>query len=120
MCKVLARGSSTRGAWGSAWRPSMSEQSQAEVLIHLLDDRGVECSRTPSGVLYASIRDGQCVDHRPIASRPFRRLLQRLFFEEFQQALRGEALRDALGVLEGRALCGDEHEVHLRVAGDAR
>ena len=53
-----------------------------------------------------------------VLSREAERWLQRIFFEDYREAIRTEALREVQGVLEARALFdGDEHETPVRVAG---
>jgi len=92
-------------------RPSMATQlielaSSAAVLWH-----------TPDGDGYATIAVDDHSEHWPIRSRAFKRWLQRLFYVTTRRAANSQALLDALGTLEGKALVeGAEYPVHIRVA----
>ncbi len=92
-------------------------QSQADLLVRLAETAGLELWQTPSGDLHASIKEDGRMEHHPIQSRHLKRWLRRRFFEAHEKAVRSEAVRDALGVLEGRAMAGPEHEIYTRVAG---
>lgn len=92
--------------------------SQATTLVELaLGAEGIELFHTPAQDAFVRLPAG---DHRevcPAKSVAFRRWLSRLHFMNAGKAPGGQALTDALGVLEGIALYdGEEHEVHLRLA----
>ncbi|MDA8201338.1 MAG: bifunctional DNA primase/polymerase [Chloroflexi bacterium] len=93
------------------------KQSQATQLLDLVAD--VEFFHTADDVAYARIeRDGH---HEvwPLGSKALRAWLSRRFHQAYGRAAGGQALRDALDVLMGRALFeGSECPVYVRVAGD--
>jgi len=93
-------------------------EESARVLA-LADELGVEAWRTPSDELYVSVRMGCRLEHIPIASRKLKNTLKRAYFERYDAAVKSDPLNDALGVLEGRALAGPEHEVFTRMAEHA-
>jgi len=93
------------------------KQSQATMLLDLVAD--VEFFHTADDVAYARIeRDGH---HEvwSLGSKGLRAWLARRFHQAYGRAAGGQALRDALDVLTGRALFdGSECPVYVRVAGD--
>lgn len=89
--------------------------SQATQLVELAD--GFELFHTPDGEAYGTIPVQNHHETYLLRSKGFRRWLCRLFFESYGKSPGSQALQDALGVLEGKALYdGEEHEVHLRLA----
>jgi hypothetical protein len=92
-------------------------RSQATMILDLVAD--VEFFHTADDVAYARIeRDGH---HEvwPLGSKSLRAWLSRRFHQAYGRAAGGQALRDALDVLMGRALFeGPECPVYVRVAGD--
>jgi hypothetical protein len=93
------------------------KRSQATMILDLAAD--VEFFHTADDVAYARIeRDGH---HEvwPLGSKSLRAWLSRRFHQAYGRAAGGQALRDALDVLMGRALFeGPECPVYVRVAGD--
>ena len=102
---------------GSAEAAAGGKRSQATQLLELVAD--VEFFHTADDVAYARIeRDGH---HEvwPLGSKSLRAWLSRRFHQAYGRAAGGQALRDALDVLMGRALFeGPECPVYVRVAGD--
>ena len=96
----------------------MKKVSQATLLVEMvLDVDGVEFFHSPTDDAYVLIPCGTHRECWPLRSTIFRRWLARLYFDGAQTAPGSQALQDALGVLEGKALfTGFEHEVHLRLA----
>jgi hypothetical protein len=95
----------------------LGKETQATQLVKLAEDAGVELWHDPEETGYASIPVGDHVEHWPIRSRSFRLWLRRRFYEEFESAPNANAVRDAIEVLDGKALfVGDEHAVHVRIA----
>lgn len=94
------------------------KQSQATVLVHLaFGTQGLDLFHTAGGDAYALIPRGKHRECWPIRSTAFRRWLQRLYFDQTDATPGGQALQDALGMLEGAALHrGEAHEVHVRLA----
>lgn len=102
---------------GSAEPAAGGKRSQATMILDLAAD--VEFFHTADDVAYARIeRDGH---HEvwPLGSKSLRAWLSRRFHQAHDRAPGGQALRDALDVLMGRALFeGAECPVYVRVAGD--
>ena len=102
---------------GPAEPAAGGKRSQATMLLDLAAD--VEFFHTADDVAYARIeRDGH---HEvwPLGSKSLRAWLSRRFHQAYGRAAGGQALRDALDVLMGRALFeGSECPVYVRVAGD--
>ncbi len=98
-------------------REGSGDGSQADMLIQLIDEKKIGLWHTSAGDLYATTHERGRTEHRPIGSRDFKRWIQGCYFEKHQKAVRREALSDALGVLEGRAQAGEEHEIYVRIAG---
>jgi hypothetical protein len=93
-------------------------RTQADQLVALAHDAGVVLFRTPEGDPYADIPSG---DHRetwPLRAKHVRQWLARQFYALHAKAPGSQAMQDALGVLEGRALYdGETQPVFVRVAG---
>jgi hypothetical protein len=93
--------------------------SQASLIVELaLAADDIELFRTSTHDGYVRLPSDGHLEVWPIRSSAFRRWLSRLYFVREAGAPGGQALTDALAVLEGLALFdGFEHEVHLRLAG---
>ena len=90
-------------------------QSQATILVSLT--RGLEKWHSPDGVAYISAIVDNHREHLPIKSSSFRRWLQREYYRRCKGVVNSQALQDAIGVLEGKAIFdGREYPVHLRLA----
>jgi hypothetical protein len=93
--------------------------SQADRLV-LLAMEGVNLFHSPGGhdaAAYATFQVGNHRETWPISSKGFRNWLCRRYYQEYQKVPSGQAVRDALGVLAGKALHdGSEHEVAVRLA----
>jgi hypothetical protein len=103
-------------------RESCAPVAQRDMIVQLADELGVELWHTPSDEIYATTQEGpdaERAEHRPVGSRDFRRWLQRKFYARHEKAPRREALSEALGVLEGRALAGPVYEIYVRLAHHA-
>jgi hypothetical protein len=91
--------------------------SQATRLVTLATDAGVELFHTPEGEAYATIEVDGHHETWPLKVKGFRRWLARLFYEQEDKTPGAQAVQDALGVLEGKALYdGPECPVHTRLA----
>ena len=96
--------------------PAAGRKSQATQLVEL--GAAAELFHDPDGEAYARFDvDG----HREVSgvrSRHFRRWMARLFYLTAGKAPSSQAMQDAIGVLEGRAIFeGTERTVYVRVAG---
>src|SRR5262245_13387648 len=93
------------------------DASQATALVHLAIGAGAELFHAPEGDAYATIAVDGHNETWPLKVKGFRRWLARLFYEEAGKAPGSQALQDALGVLEGKALYdGPEYPVYTRLA----
>jgi hypothetical protein len=91
--------------------------SQATLLVALAMGAGAELFHSPEGDAYATIDVEGHRETWPLKVRGFRRWLARLFYEEEDKAPGSQAIQDALGVLEGKALYdGPESPVYTRLA----
>lgn len=104
--------------WRAASGPSNgTRDSQATKLVQLALLSGVELFHTPGGDPHARVT---VVDHHEIHAirgRRFRRWLGRLHFTTTRKAAGGQAVQDALNILEAHALFeGPKRPVFVRVA----
>lgn len=90
--------------------------TQAELLLQYAEN--VELFHSPDGTGYASIGVSDHRENHPVRGRSFRRWLLARYYSETGSSPSAQAVTDALGVVEARALFGGpERPVHLRVAG---
>jgi hypothetical protein len=108
------------GAWRKKKRETREEQdrrSAATKLIELTLAAGVELFHNADQAGYATL---PVLSHRetwPLRSTGFRRWLSRAYYLHEEKSASGQAILDALSVLEGKALFdGPELPVHVRVA----
>lgn len=95
---------------------SHEEMTQAERLLAYPED--VELFHTPDGEAYASFEAGGAYRTAAISSNSFGSYLRRRFYRAEGRPPSSQALQDTRDVLVARAeFDGEEHEVHLRVAG---
>jgi hypothetical protein len=91
--------------------------SQATILAALAMGAGAELFHSPEGDAYAAIAVDGHKETWPLKVKGFRRWLARLYYEAEGKAPGSQALQDALGVLEGKALYdGPEYPVYTRLA----
>lgn len=94
--------------------PQESEKVAAR-LVRLALDSGLELWHDPEHNAWASLHDGHR-ENWPVRSRAFRLWLSRLFYEQEGKPPHGQAVQDALNVLEGKALFeGEQHDTSIRV-----
>jgi hypothetical protein len=99
----------------TATKKKTAAKSQATLLIDLTT--GCQKWHSPDGVGYVSMIVGEHREHWPIKSSSFRRWLQREYYGKCKGVVNAQALQDAIGVLEGKAMFdGREYPVHLRLA----
>jgi hypothetical protein len=106
---VLDQHSASNGAKG----PSVSEK-----LVHTAHEAGVELFHDPFDVAYAAVEVDGHTETWPVRSRHFKAWLRRRHHDRLKKGASRSALDEAADVLEGDALSSEEHEVHVRVAGD--
>jgi hypothetical protein len=98
--------------------PNEPRRSQATKIVKLAE--GVDLFHTPDGKPYASVVVSDHYETWPTKYRAFRDYLARLFYQVEGSAPNGQAVRDALTVLDGKARYeGKEQEVFVRVAENA-
>lgn len=89
-------------------------------LVDLAEHAGINVFRTPGGLNFASVRVDDHRESWPLGSKGFGSWLRRLLYEAVGEALREEALAEAVATFEAKAQFeGEEKELHRRVAGDA-
>lgn len=92
-------------------------KSQADLLVELANSAQIEFFHTSSGEAYADVWEQGVRATYKLRNSGFKYWIKREFYLKFKKAVGSQALHDALGVLEGRAIHeGLEREVHLRVA----
>jgi hypothetical protein len=92
-------------------------ESQADILVKLVQDSGVGLFHDSTAETFISLPAGDHVETWPIRSKVTRRWLTRQFHKATSKTPNAEALQGALGVIEAIAgFSGDQHEVHLRSA----
>lgn len=90
-------------------------RSQATKIVQLAE--GVDLFHTPDGRPYASVEVGDHSETWSTKSRTFRDYLARVFYEVEGSAPSGQAVRDAITVIDGKARYeGKEQDVFVRVA----
>jgi hypothetical protein len=91
-------------------------ESQATALVRLAEEVGAELFHNSDGDAYARI---WARDHHEVwrlSQKKFKVWLRRLFYAETGKSPNSQAMQDALGVLEGKAVfAGEQHDVHTRV-----
>jgi hypothetical protein len=100
---------------------SRRSPSQATLLVETAEQVGIQLFHTDTHDAYAIIIITDTAGgHRetwPVKAKPFRRWLQRLFYERHGKAPGAQAVQDAIGVLEGNALFeAAEQPIAVRVA----
>jgi hypothetical protein len=89
--------------------------SQATALVQLAAD--AELFHTPDSEAFATITVDGHRETWPCKSKAFRRWLARRFYVQHEKAPGSQALQDAIGVLEGKALFkGSEYPVYTQLA----
>lgn len=93
----------------------VDKASQATLLVATAE--AVELFHSPEGDAYAGVPVDGHVENSAVRSKAFRRWLSRKYYEKYGGVPGGQAVQDAVGVLEGKALYdGPEHKVHVRLA----
>ena len=93
--------------------------SVATEIIDLVKQAGAVLFHDDDQTPFASFSVDGHTETWPIKSRPFRLWVRGLYYREKESAPGGQALTDALGVLEAEAIFqGANTPVHFRVAGD--
>lgn len=115
--RIMARGRAT-GNGGANDDAERRKPTQAEVLLSLARDAGVEPWATPEGDPYMTVPVTEHREHHRLSTRAARDWLARVYYADQERPPSAQALQDALGVLRGEALWGgsERHEAHVRYA----
>jgi len=93
--------------------------SQADLIVDLADDLGVELVHDSARVAYAVMEQSHVRTVYAVRSSAFTTLLAKEFYDRNEKVPRAAALSDARAVLEGRGVhAGRLVDVGLRIAGD--
>jgi hypothetical protein len=93
--------------------------STATRLVLLAQEAGAVLTQAPDGQTHLTVTRERRRETWPIRSRAVRSWLKLAYFKAEGRSAGSQAVEDALGVLEGMALCqGAERSVHVRIAGD--
>src|SRR5690625_560534 len=91
------------------------KKTQSQLLVELTS--GMEFFRTADNEAYARLLVRGHYENWKVRSTSFRTLLAKLFYDRHKKPPGGQALSDAMNVLEGKAIHeGEERTVYLRVA----
>ena len=97
---------------------SKENESQATQLVNLVLNEECELFHDDEQRAYASMHVGEHIATWPIRRKGFKQWLKHRYFIEYDKSPSSQAIQDALGVLEGRALYeGKEETVYVRVGG---
>ena len=95
--------------------PNEPRRSQATKIVEMAEN--VDLFHTADGRTFVLVEVGDHFETWSTKSKSFRNYLARMFYEVEGSAPSGQAIRDAIIVLDGRALYeGKEQEVFVRVA----
>lgn len=93
--------------------------SQADKMVGLVIDNGVELFHDDSKFCYARVTHSEAASIHRIRSREFKVWLSKILWENASKAPTSEALNSTINVLESKALFeGKEHRLYNRVAPD--
>jgi hypothetical protein len=93
--------------------------SAASMLVQLAHEAELELFHTPDQFTFASIPVDDHFEVWPLRSENFRNRMRRWYYLKHGKAVGSEALKDALGILDGEALYdGPEHATPVRLAED--
>jgi hypothetical protein len=116
--KLGATKKAVAAEWQAFLGPAPDQNDNAAAIaVRLATDAGAELWHTPDRQAWLSLHREGHLEHHPLRSREARTWMAGLYYGETGKALYSQALQDALGVLEARALFeGPEHRVHTRLA----
>jgi hypothetical protein len=105
------------GPQAAEGRPKLERTSAASRLVELVSESEAELFRTGDQASFARLTVRGHREVWPLRSRAFRTWLRLRFYEAEGRAVGAQAVEDALGTLDARALFdGQEHAAPLRVA----
>jgi hypothetical protein len=92
----------------------------ASEIVHLVEEAEVLLFRDLEGRGFATYECGSHFETYAIRSRTFRLFVRKLYFDEKESSPSANAVSDALGTIEAKAIFdGPERSVHLRVGGES-
>ena len=90
--------------------------NQTDILIHFVDEDGVELFHTEDQEAYVDVDNGERRETYNVRSKGFQRWLRGRFFEETHTAPNSESLQTAINTIEAKAIFkGKKRDVFLRV-----
>lgn len=92
--------------------------SQSTLLLELVEEDGLAFVQTPEAEPYVIVPVDAHVETLPLRGRGFGAWLRARFYDETGKGASNNAVSDALGVLEQRALKGERVPVSVRVASE--
>jgi hypothetical protein len=105
------------GQDGDQEQEQAPRRSQATLLVEAAEQVGIQLFHTDTHDAYAVVAVGEHRQTWPVKAKPFRRWLQRLYYTRHGKAPGAQAVQDAIGVLEGKALFeADQQPIAVRVA----
>jgi hypothetical protein len=100
---------------GKPGKKKKQRPSQSTLLVALAED--VEFFHGPDGEAYGTVQVGEHRENLRLRFKVFRRWLVRRYYQRFRTSPGAQAVQDAIGVLEGRAIFdGPEHPIAVRIA----
>ncbi|MBI1833982.1 MAG: hypothetical protein HYR90_04115 [Candidatus Andersenbacteria bacterium] len=94
------------------------QPSQATLLVKLAESANLQLFHTADKECYATVKINNHKETMLLKEKSFRHFLMGLFYEEHQKAPHAQAVQNAIGVLEGKALFkSPELPIFTRVAG---
>jgi len=96
------------------------KESQATQLVNLVLNDGCELFHDDEQRAYASMHVREHIETWPLRRKGFKQWLKHRYFMKYERSPSSQAVQDAIGVLEGRALYeGKEETVYVRLGGTA-
>ena len=113
----IKKGEKTNMNTGQSLQKASQGNSQSQSLIELLED--FEFFHSPDMKPFVSVPFSNHSETHYLKSRDFQNLIKGKYYKTLKGAINKNALDDALGVLESKALFdGMEKKVHVRIAGE--
>lgn len=114
LVQMIDRYRRAQAAVADSGAPEDERQSAATRLVALTGN--IQLIHDANGDGYAVLAIDGHKETWPLRSRGFKRWLQRRFYEQYEKAPGSQAVTDALGVIEGKALYdGPERKIFVRI-----
>jgi energy-coupling factor transporter ATP-binding protein EcfA2 len=93
------------------------QESVGTKLVKLALENSLDLWHDPEGNPWATLRVKGHAEHHPLKTKAIRRYLAHLYYQENKSAPHAQAVQDALGTLEAKAVFdGPEHKTYVRLA----